>query len=69
MTVIANDHGERVDTQTAFVPVGPKFRFDSGIDVDLSRNVEVLATANGTGATAQENLDGTGRKEETRWDS
>jgi hypothetical protein len=67
MTVIVNGHGERVDNQTTFAPVGRKLQFYSGFDVDLSQNVALRAIANR--AKAQGTIDGTGTKEATRWDS
>jgi hypothetical protein len=67
MTVIVNGHGERADNQTTFSPVGRKLRFHSGFDVDVPRNVGLRAIANR--AKAQGTIDGTGTKEETRWDS
>ena len=69
MTVIVNGHGERVDDHTTVAPMGANLRFYSGFNVDLSQNVGPLAITIGAKASAQETLDGTDTKEETRWDS
>jgi hypothetical protein len=64
MTVIVEGHGSRLDDQKTFVPVGTKLRFYLGFDVDISQNVELVAIADGAKATAQETIDGTGKKDD-----
>jgi hypothetical protein len=62
MTVIVQGHGNRMDDQTTFVPVGTTLRFYSGFDVDLSQNVALIAIANGAQAPAQDPIIGAGKK-------
>ena len=64
MTVIVKGHGSRLDDGKTFVPVGTKVRFYSGFDVDISQNVELVAIASGAKATAQEAVDGSGKKDD-----
>ena len=62
MTVIVKGHSGRSDDATTFVPVGTKLRFYSGFDVNIAQSVELVAIADGTKATPQETIDGTGQK-------
>ena len=61
MTTIVKGHGERIDSETTFVPEGTILKFDSGFDVDLNSIVSLVALLNGAVAPPVETV--VGRRE------
>ena len=61
MTTIVKGHGERIDSETTFVPEGTILKFYAGFDVDLNSIVSLVALLDGAVAPPVETV--VGRRE------